>query len=64
MSGFLHNRNRIRITVTVDPCNYPDLVTKRLHRYCGARDLHFIIGMRFPLNENRAAWDTLGATYS
>jgi hypothetical protein len=44
MSGCRHNQNCIQIAVAVDPCNYPNLVTKRLHRHYGAHDPHFITG--------------------
>jgi len=42
MSGFRHNRTVSGSPLHLNPCDYSDFVTKRLHRYYGTHDLHFI----------------------
>ena len=44
MSGFRHHRTVSGSPSRSNPCDYSDWVTKRLRRYYGTHDLHFIPG--------------------
>src|ERR1019366_1813182 len=44
MSGFRHHRTVSGSPSRSNPCDYSDWMTKRLRRYLGTHDLHFITG--------------------
>jgi hypothetical protein len=58
MSGFRHTRNVWRSQSSSEPGFYSEGVTKGLHRYYGAQDLHFITAVATTVGPN---WALLNA---